>query len=353
MTNKIDIRALTKEELEAVFAEHTIERYRATQVWQWLYKHVDSFSQMSNLPLSLRSRLDEIFFICAPLHVDRICSKLDSTRKYLFTLEGGDYVESVLLEYAHGYSVCLSSQVGCKMGCTFCASSKAGFSRNLSPSEILLQMEYITRDMQKDHPDFRIGHIVLMGIGEPLDNYDNVLRFLRLANEKDGFGISYRNISLSTCGLVDKIDRLAEEGLPITLSVSLHAPSDQIRSQTMPINHKYPIRELMGACKRYTEKTGRRISFEYALIRGVNDSPAHARMLGKLLRGMLCHLNLINVNETKENNCKKTSKEALKLFTNELKECKINVTLRRTMGADIEAACGQLRRKKLQQENTQ
>ena len=348
MTNKTDIRSLTQKQLEETFLEYGIEKYRARQVWQWLYKHIDSFSQMNNLPAALRAKLDDLFIIPTPVQVERISSKLDSTRKYLFTLQGGDYVESVLLEYAHGYSVCLSSQVGCKMGCTFCASSKAGFSRNLSASEILMQMEFITRDMQNDKPDFRIGHIVLMGIGEPLDNYENVLQFLRLANEKEGFGISYRNISLSTCGLVPKIDKLSEEGLPITLSVSLHAPTDEIRSRTMPVNDKYPIRELMAACHRYTKKTGRRISFEYALIQGVNDSPAHARILGRLLKGMLCHLNLINVNETKENNCKKTTKEALNLFTNELKKCKINVTLRRTMGADIEAACGQLRRKKME-----
>lgn len=350
---KIDIRSLTKKELEEVFLANTIERYRADQVWKWLYKHADSFEEMKNLPLALREKLDQLFYIATPRSVDKLCSKLDSTRKYLFTLQSGDYIESVLLEYAHGYSVCLSSQAGCKMGCTFCASSKAGFSRNLLPSEILLQMEYITRDMKKEDPSFRIGHIVMMGIGEPLDNYDNVMKFLRLVNEKDGFSIGYRNVSLSTCGLVPMIDRLATEEIPLTLSVSLHAPTDEIRSQTMPINKKYPIRELIGACKRYLKTTGRRISFEYALIRGVNDSVEHARILGSLLKGMLCHVNLINVNETKENNCKKTSKESLKLFTNELNRCKINVTVRRTMGADIEAACGQLRRKKILEDQTQ
>ena len=350
---RLDIRSFTKKELEQSFLDNGIEKYRAEQVWKWLYRHADSFEEMKNLPLTLREKLNELYFISVPRHVDKLCSRLDSTRKYLFTLESGDYIESVLLEYAHGFSVCLSSQAGCKMGCTFCASSKAGFSRNLTSAEILLQMEYITRDMQIDHPDFRIGHLVLMGIGEPLDNYENVLHFLRLVNEKDGFGIGFRNVSLSTCGLVPMIDRLAEEEIPLTLSVSLHAPTDEIRSRTMPINNKYPIAELVAACRRYIKKTGRRISFEYALIRGVNDSPEHARILGNRLKGMLCHVNLINVNETKENNCKKTSKEALKLFTNELNRCKINVTVRRTMGADIEAACGQLRRKKILEQESQ
>ncbi len=349
---KTDLRALTKKELEDVFLANGIERYRANQVWKWLYRHVDDFHSMTNLPLSLREKLDEIFEIPVARQVDTLCSQLDGTKKYLFTLESGDYIESVLLQYEHGYSVCLSSQAGCKMGCTFCASSKAGFSRNLKASEILLQMEYITRDMQENDPSFRIGHLVLMGIGEPLDNYDNVLQFLKIANEKDGFGIGYRNISLSTCGLVPMIDRLSNEQIPLTLSVSLHAPTNEIRSKTMPINNIYPIEDLLAACRRYINKTGRRISFEYALIRGVNDSVEHAKILASLLKGMLCHVNLINVNETAENNCKKTSKEARKLFTNELNRCKINVTVRRTMGADIDAACGQLRRKKLlQQEN--
>jgi len=350
MTAKTDLRTLTRSELEEIFISDGIPKYRAGQVYNWLYRHKDSFEEMTNLPKTLISHLNERFFISHPEKVDTLVSKLDPTRKYLFTLNGKDYIESVLMKYAHGYSVCLSSQVGCKMGCTFCASSKAGFSRNLTSGEILMQMEYICKDMLKTDKDFRIGHVVLMGIGEPLDNYDNVIKFIRLCNEKDGFNIGYRNISLSTCGLIPNIYRLAEEKLPITLSISLHAPCDSIRSTTMPVNKKYPIADLIKACRDYTNITGRRISFEYTLIRGVNDSVKHARMLSELLKGMLCHVNLINVNETKENNCLKTTKEALKLFTNELEKCKINVTVRRTLGADIEAACGQLRRNRLLEE---
>lgn len=352
MTSKTDIRTLTKEELEEAFVSDQIPKYRAAQVFNWLYKFKDSFKDMANIPKSLAEQLDEKYYISHPQKVDKLVSGIDGTRKYLFTLNGKDYIESVLMKYSHGYSVCLSSQVGCKMGCTFCASSKAGFSRNLSSGEIIMQMVYICKDMLETDKDFRIGHVVLMGIGEPLDNYDNVVKFIKLCNEKDGFNISYRNISLSTCGLIPNIYKLAEEKLPITLSISLHAPCDSIRSQTMPVNRKYPMKDLIKACRDYTKITGRRISFEYTLIRGVNDSVNHARMLASQLKGMLCHVNLINVNETKENNCLKTSKEALKLFTNELEKCKINVTLRRTLGADIEAACGQLRRNRLMENDT-
>lgn len=341
-----DIRQFTAGELEQRFAGCGIEKYRAGQIIKWLYRHVDSFDFMTDLPKSLREQLKKDYSISVFEDVEALRSKLDSTRKYLFTLPGGDYVESVLLEYKHGFSVCLSSQSGCKMGCAFCASSKLGFSRDLTASEILLQMEYITRDMLESDPDFRIGHIVLMGIGEPLDNYDNVLKFIRLANMKEGFNVGLRNISLSTCGLADKIAKLANEDLPITLSVSLHAPFDSLRSSLMPVNKRYPIETLIKECRAYAKKTSRRISFEYALIGGVNDTPQCAQALGKLLGGMLCHVNLINVNETPGSGFRKSSKEALKVFTNELLKCKINVTSRRTLGADIDAACGQLRRVK-------
>ena len=351
MTDREDVRLFGKSELETKLASLGIEKYRAGQIMRWLSRHADSFSQMTDLSKSLREKLGERFFISAPLEADRLCSSIDSTRKYLFTLEGGDCVESVLLEYNHGFSVCLSTQAGCKMGCRFCASSGLGFSRNLTAAEILLQMEYIARDMLKTDENFRIGHLVLMGIGEPLDNFENVLRFLRLANSPELFNIGFRNMSLSTCGLVPQIKRLADENIPLTLSVSLHAPSDDLRSSLMPINKTYPLSVLIPACREYIRKTGRRISFEYALISGVNDTPECARALASLLKGMLCHVNLINVNETKENKFSKSSKEARLLFTNELTKCKINVTSRRTLGADINAACGQLRRKKLKNVN--
>ncbi|MBQ9544190.1 MAG: 23S rRNA (adenine(2503)-C(2))-methyltransferase RlmN [Clostridia bacterium] len=348
MDNREDLRLFSRSELEIRLSDSGIEKYRAGQIIKWLSRHADSFSQMTDLSKPLREKLEQDFYISAPKSVERFCSKLDSTRKYLFTFESGDCVESVLLEYNHGFSVCLSTQAGCKMGCRFCASSGLGFSRDLTSAEILLQMEYITRDMLETDPDFRIGHLVLMGIGEPLDNYDNVIRFLKLANSPDLFNIGYRNMSLSTCGLVPQIRRLAEEELPITLSVSLHAPNDKLRSSLMPVNKTYPLSKLIPECREYIKKTGRRISFEYALIGGVNDTPECARELAQLLKGMLCHVNLINVNETKSNNFSKSSKEARLLFTNELTKCKINVTSRRTLGADIDAACGQLRRKKLE-----
>ncbi|MBQ1962775.1 MAG: radical SAM protein, partial [Clostridia bacterium] len=243
-------------------------------------------------------------------------------------------------------SVCLSTQVGCKMGCKFCASTKAGFCRNLSAGEILLQMVEITRDMRKDEPDFRIGHIVLMGIGEPLDNYDNVLRFLKLANHPKLFGIGYRNISLSTCGIIPQIRRLMREDIPLTLSISLHASNSLLRSELMPVNRTYPMEELIRVCKEYTKHTGRRISFEYAVIAGVNDTSERAKELIGLLGGWMNHLNLIPVNPTKETNYRPADRKSMEAFVKALEKGGLGVTVRRTLGTDIEAACGQLRREK-------
>jgi len=306
---------------------------------------------MTNLSHSLRETLDRMFWVSNMTETERLVSKLDGTRKYLFTLPDGEYVESVLLSYKHGYSVCLSTQVGCKMGCKFCASTKAGFLRNLSAGEILLQMVEITRDMRRVEPDFRIGHVVLMGIGEPLDNYNNVLRFCRLCNHKDLFGIGYRNISLSTCGIIPKIKKLMTEEIPITLSISLHASNSRLRSELMPVNSRYPLEELLHVCKEYTQKTGRRISFEYALIAGVNDTPQRAKELIGLLSGWLNHLNLIPVNPTKETAFRPGDKKSVQQFLLLLEKGGVNATVRRTLGADIEAACGQLRRtKQLQQQ---
>lgn len=343
---KIDIRSLYPEELAALFKEEGLEAYRAGQVLSWLQKGVHGFEEMTNLSKALREKLDEIFFISNMTEAESLVSKIDGTTKYLFTLPDGEYVESVLLSYQYGYSVCLSTQVGCKMGCRFCASTKAGFCRNLTAGEILLQMVEITRDKRKNDPDFRIGHVVLMGIGEPLDNYDNVIRFLRLCNCKELFGIGYRNISLSTCGLIPKIYDLMKEELPITLSISLHASNDALRSDLMPVNRSYPLAELMKVCKEYTKKTGRRISFEYAVIAGVNDTPERAKELIGLLGGWLNHLNLIPVNPTKETDFMPSDRKTIEAFVARLEKGGINATIRRTLGADIQAACGQLRREK-------
>ncbi|MBR2616389.1 MAG: 23S rRNA (adenine(2503)-C(2))-methyltransferase RlmN [Clostridia bacterium] len=341
-----DLRSLFPEEIAEILKENGIEAYRAGQIVTWLGKGARSFEEMTNLSLAHRKRLAELFYIDNMKETECLTSKIDDTSKFLFTLPDGEYVESVLLSYKHGYSVCLSTQVGCKMGCRFCASTKAGFGRNLSAGEILLQMVEITEEKRKTDPEFRIGHVVLMGIGEPLDNYDNVIRFLKLCNRKELFGIGYRNISLSTCGLIPQIERLMEENLPITLSISLHASNSRLRSELMPVNLRYPLPEVMRICRRYTEKTGRRISFEYALISGVNDTPERARELIGLLSGWLNHLNLIPVNPTKETDFLPGDRKSMEAFARRLQKGGVNATIRRTLGADIQAACGQLRRQK-------
>ena len=346
MTEKKDLRSLFPDEIRAVLKENGIESYRAGQISAWLSRGVRSFGEMTDIGKAQRARLEELFFLSNMREAERLVSKKDGTVKYLFTLPDGEYVESVLLSYHHGYSVCLSTQVGCRMGCRFCASTKAGFVRNLSAGEILLQMVEITRDRRALDPGFRIGHVVLMGIGEPLDNYDNVLRFIRLVNLPEGFGIGYRNISLSTCGLIPQIERLMKEELPITLSVSLHASESALRDQLMPVNRRYPLPDLIEACKRYTAVTGRRISFEYALIAGVNDTPERARQLVGLLGGWLNHLNLIPVNPTRETDFQPGDRRKMEAFAELLRKSGVNATLRRTLGDDIQAACGQLRREK-------
>ncbi len=346
MNEKIDLRSLFPEEIRDVIVQYGIEAYRAKQIFAWLKKGALSFDEMTDLSKKTRQTLSEIFFLSAMKEKECLTSQIDDTKKYLFTLPDGDYVESVLLSYEHGYSVCLSTQVGCKMGCRFCASTKAGFLRNLTAGEILLQMVEITRENQESDPDFRIGHVVLMGIGEPLDNYDEVLRFLRLCNHKDLFGISFRNISLSTCGLIPEIKKLMNENIPLTLSISLHASNHDLRSELMPINTRYPLSELIAVCREYTEKTKRRISFEYAVIQGVNDTPERADELIALLGGFMNHLNLIPVNPTKETKFLPSNKQSLRAFADRLNKGGINATIRRTLGRDIEAACGQLRREK-------
>lgn len=346
MNEPHDLRSLYPEEMKQILKENGMEAYRAAQIVSWLEKGARSFDEMTNLSKANRKALSELFYIDNMRESESLISKIDGTVKYLFTLSDGEYVESVLLSYKHGYSVCLSTQVGCKMGCRFCASTKAGFKRNLSAGEILLQMVEITRDRRKIDPDFRIGHVVLMGIGEPLDNYDNVIRFLKLCNHKDLFGIGYRNISLSTCGLIPQIEKLMNEDLPITLSISLHASNSKLRSELMPVNERYPLPRVLEVCRRYTEKTGRRISFEYALIAGVNDTDERAKELIGLLSGWLNHLNLIPVNPTKETDFRPGDRASMEAFAKRLQRGGVNATIRRTLGADIQAACGQLRREK-------
>lgn len=340
---KTDIKSLSFTELKAFLTVQGQPAFRTKQIFDWLHaKQVVSFDQMTNLPKTLAAKLAQEAVITAHAVEKKLVSKIDGTVKYLFRLPDGEFCESVVMEYKHGKSICISTQVGCRMGCSFCASTKAGFVRHMTPSEILEQVYAAQRDL-----GCRIGHIVLMGIGEPLDNYDNVLRFLSLISDERGNNLSLRHVSLSTCGLVDRIDRLAKEHLGLTLSVSLHAPNDAIRGETMPVSKKWPMEALLAACSRYAEETGRRVSFEYALIRDLNDSMACADELAKKLSGMLCHVNLIPVNEIKETAYQKSEKARILAFQQRLMKHGINVTVRRTLGADISAACGQLRRGQL------
>ena len=288
----IDIKSLPAEELRERLAEKAIPAFRARQIQDWLDKGVSDFAQMSNLPQALREELSQTFTIPCVKIEKKLVSSLDNTVKYLYGLPDGETVESVLMEYKHGWSQCLSTQVGCRMGCSFCATGMGGFVRNLLPSEMLAQIEQAQTDN-----GIRVSSVVLMGMGEPLDNYDNVLRFLKMLAEDGGVHIGMRHVSLSTCGLVDKIYQLMEEKLQLTLSISLHAPNDDIRSRLMPVNHRWPVEELLKACRAYIQATSRRISFEYAMIQGVNDSDACAHELADRLKGMLCHVNLIPANE--------------------------------------------------------
>lgn len=341
---KIDIKSMTKEEIEEDIVKMGLPKFRAGQIHRALFSRlVTDFHEMTDISKDMADKLSERYEITAPKIVSKLVSKIDGTEKYLLALADGNIIETVLMRYEHGNSVCVSTQVGCRMGCAFCASTKNGFVRGLEPSEILSEIETVTREHKDDKEPFRVSNIVLMGIGEPLDNFDNVIKFLHLVNDKDGLNIGYRHISLSTCGLVPGILRLAKEELPITLSISLHAPNDKIRDATMPVNKKYNIDTLLKTCREYQKICGRRISFEYALISGVNDSVECAKELASKLKGIMCHVNLIPVNAIKEKNFKKSSKNDIILFTNTLKNCKINATVRRKLGSDIDAACGQLR----------
>lgn len=335
---KSDIKSMTLEQLEEEFRSLSLPKYRAKQVFRWLHRGVESFEEMTDLPAALRSRLDEGYSI-ASAHVEkRLVSQVDSTVKYLFRFLDGAAVESVVMEYHHGFTICVSTQVGCRMGCAFCATGMGGLQRNLTASEILSQITAAQLDR-----NIRISNVVLMGMGEPLDNYDNVVRFLHLVSHPDGLNIGGRHISLSTCGLVDQIRRLAQEQFPLTLSVSLHAPNDQIRSRLMPVNRRWNIDALIQACRDYIDRTGRRVSFEYTVADGVNDTPACAAELAGRLRGMLCHVNLIPANPV-EGSGYAGSRKAAEQFQHQLEQRGITATIRRTLGSDINASCGQLRR---------
>lgn len=339
---KKDIKSLSFDDLLKEIVELRLPKFRAKQIYEWLHKYgVSDFSEMTNIPKNLRETLDSAYFIPNCEIEDKYVSKIDDTVKYLFRLYDGEYVESVIMKYKYGYTICVSSQVGCKMGCRFCASTLAGFKRNLFASEIESQLHSAQRDL-----NIKISHIVLMGIGEPLDNFDNLILFLHNVHDENGLHISMRNITISTCGIVPKIYELMQLNLPVTLTISLHAPNNEIRSKTMPVNDKWNMEELIEACRKYAEKTGRRVSFEYTLIKGVNDSEKCALELSGRLSGMLAHVNLIPVNDVEERGNVRGSKESILKFQDILKHNRINATIRRTLGADINASCGQLRRKR-------
>ena len=338
---KKDIRAYTFDELTEEILSIGEKKFRAKQIYEWLHvKLADSFDQMSNLSLALRQKLDEQYEILPVEMVQRQESKLDGTNKFLFELYDGNMVESVLMRYKHGNSVCISSQVGCRMGCRFCASTIGGRIRNLSPSEMVGQIYKIQKITGE-----RVSNVVIMGTGEPLDNYDNFVKFIRLLTDEHGLNISQRNITVSTCGIVPKILELAEEKFQITLALSLHGATQEKRQKLMPVANKYEIHEVLRACDTYFKKTGRRVTFEYSLVHGVNDTDEDASELIELLGKRNCHLNLIPVNPIKERDFTKPSRKSALSFKNKLEKSGINVTIRREMGSDIDGACGQLRRR--------
>lgn len=348
---KTDIRSCLPNELEDLAVRLGVRAYRGRQVFQWIHKrHVDSMDEMDNIGTSFQNMLATVGYLTRLSELDRQVSA-DRTTKYLFGLADGEGIESVLMWYRYGASICVSSQVGCQMGCSFCASTIGGLVRNLTAGEMAAQVSRIHR---MDIPaDQRVHSIVIMGSGEPLDNYVQVLRFLRIMNQEAGLGISYRRMTISTCGLVPGILRLADEGIPVNLSVSLHGPNDQVRTQIMPVNQRYPIAELMNACRVFIQKTNRRITFEYALIRGVNDQREHASELGLLLKTMLSHVNLIPLNPVKERPWQKSDDVTIRDFASVLQRMGVETTIRRELGQDIDAACGQLRQRQQRQQRSQ
>lgn len=334
------LKSMTIPEMTALFKQMGQPAFRAKQVYSWLHKGVRSYEEMTNIPQSLRAALQQEHPLYAPQVVRKQESQLDGTIKYLWRLADGNCVETVLMRYRYGNTVCISTEVGCRMGCAFCASTLGGLVRTLEPHEMLDQVLFTQVDS-----GLPVSHIVLMGIGEPLDNFDNVLRFLELVNSEEGMNISMRHISLSTCGLVPKIDELAAQKLQISLAISLHGPNNEKRSKVMPVNKAYPIEELLAACRRYYDITGRRIHFEYAMIDGLNDTEDDARELLRRLKGLGAHVNLIPLNHVEESPLKPSSKKAVARFQQILEEGGITATVRRTLGGDIDASCGQLRRK--------
>ena len=338
-----DIKSMTQQELARFLKELGEPAFRAKQVFTWLHRGVTSFEDMTNLSKPLREKLAERCFITAPMVARKQESRLDGTIKYLWELSDGNCIETVLMQYHHGNTVCISSQVGCRMGCAFCASTIAGKVRDLRPSEMLDQVLFTQLDSGRE-----VSNIVLMGIGEPLDNMENVLRFLELVNHPDGMNIGMRHISLSTCGVVPGIDALAEKELQLTLSVSLHAPDSETRSRIMPVNRAYDVELLFDACHRYFQRTGRRISFEYAMIDGVNDNDWQADLIAKKLRGMPGHVNLIPLNDVVESPYKPSRRIAA--FQKRLESHVVTATVRRSLGGDIDASCGQLRRKAMEEQ---
>ena len=343
-----NIKSMLPEEIAADFETMGLPKYRAKQVFKWITRGVGSFDEMSDIPKSLREKLETEYTIYKPKVLRKQVSKLDGTVKYLWELYDGNAVETVVMGYNHGNTVCVSSQVGCRQGCAFCASTIGGLVRCLEPSEILDEVLFSELDSGK-----KISNIVLMGIGEPLDNFDNVVKFIQLVNCADGMNIGMRHISLSTCGIIEKFDELAELDYPITLAVSLHAPDDETRTKIMPANRNRGVDALMEACKRYYEKTGRRITFEYAMIDGVNDTEYHARLLVKRAKYVGAHVNLIPLNHVEESHYNPTTPGHMKAFIKILEDNGVNATVRRKLGGDVDASCGQLRRKMLKKQKAE
>lgn len=340
---KTDIKALLPEEISQVLAQLGEPKYRAKQIFSWLTRGVRSFEEMTDLSKALREKLGNKFYITAPKALKKQVSAQDGTIKYLWELSDGNAVETVVMRYRHGNTVCISTQVGCRQGCAFCASTIGGLVRDLEPSEMLDEVLFSQLDS-----GLPISNIVLMGIGEPLDNFDKVIQFLRLVNHPEGMNIGMRHISLSTCGLIEGIDKLAELNLQLTLSISLHAPDDETRSRLMPANRGRGVEALIDSCRRYYARTGRRISFEYAMIDGVNDSPRHARLLAGQAKSCQAHVNLIPLNHVEERAFSPSKPDVLKAFIKVLEDNGVNVTVRRRLGGDVDASCGQLRRKALE-----
>lgn len=341
MSEKTDIKSMNLETLTKFLTDMGEKKFRAKQIYEWLHlRQVESFEEMTNLSKTLREQLDKKCRIVSLKKEQVQISKIDGTRKYLFLLEDGNVIESVLMKYKHGNSVCISSQVGCRMGCRFCASTLDGLERSLTPSEMLDQIYQIGKDIGE-----RISNVVVMGTGEPLDNYDNLLKFIELLTDENGLHISQRNLTVSTCGIVPRIRELADQKLSITLALSLHASSQKKRLELMPVANKYEIHEVIDACRYYFEKTGRRVTFEYSLVGGVNDSDRDAKELTDLIHDMNCHVNLIPVNPIKERDYVQSNAEVIEAFKEKLERNGITVTVRRELGRDIDGACGQLRRK--------